>query len=118
MENDSRNWKEIDSRLEALLEEYRAALPDPEPSADFMPRLWQRVEASQGVLISFRRWTQGFVTAAVALCLLMVLYLASPLGQVSPVYTATYLDALASDHSPERLAYSEVVYQPGEGNPR
>ncbi len=118
MENDSRDWKEMDSRLDALFDQYRRALPDPEPSAAFMPHLWQRIEASQGVLVSFRHWTQGFVTAAVTLCLLMVLYLASPFGQVSPVYTATYLDALASDHSPERLAYTEVVYQPGESNLR
>ena len=35
----------MDSKLDALFAEYRSACPDPEPSADFMPAMWKRIEA-------------------------------------------------------------------------
>jgi len=111
MQNQSGYPDRLEANLDALLARYREATPDPDAGANFMPQLWQKIEASQGVLVVFRRWTQGLVTAAAAVCLLMVLYLSSPVSQPSPVYTATYLDALAADHStPERLAYAEVGY--------
>jgi len=36
-----------DKKLDALFTEYRSACPDPEPSADFMPAMWKRIEASR-----------------------------------------------------------------------
>ena len=36
-----------DQRLDALFRAYREACPAPEPSANFMPNLWQRIEARQ-----------------------------------------------------------------------
>ena len=38
-----------DERLDALFRAYRQACPDPEPSADFMPRLWLKIEARERV---------------------------------------------------------------------
>jgi len=35
----------MESKLDSLFAEYRAASPDPEPSADFMPGMWKRIEA-------------------------------------------------------------------------
>lgn len=111
MDKEARYPAELESRFDALLAAYRSAIPDVEPGPDFMPGLWRRVEASESVLVVFRRWTRGLATAAATLCLLMVLYLSLPVSQVSPVYTATYLDTLAAEHSsPERLAYAEVGY--------
>jgi hypothetical protein len=112
MENHSRYPEELESRLDDLFARYRRLTPDPDPSPNFMPQLWQKIESSQSVLMSFRRWTQGLVATAATVCLLMVLYLSSPMSQVSPVYTATYLDALsAADHSPERIDLTEVGYR-------
>ena len=46
--------------------------PDPEPSADFMPGLWQRIEARRVATVSvFRHWAQVCVMATVALTLLI-----------------------------------------------
>ena len=44
-------------KLDALFTEYRAACPDPEPGADFMPALWRRIEARRTATVSvFRHW--------------------------------------------------------------
>lgn len=60
--------------LDALFAEYRAACPDTEGREDFMPKLWQRIEARrvQNVFV-FRRIVHGFVMTAVVLVLVMSL---------------------------------------------
>lgn len=67
-----------DERLDALFAAYRRACPTPEPSANFMPNLWQKIDARQAYTFSFRRMANAFVTAAVALsialgCVYMVI---------------------------------------------
>jgi hypothetical protein len=37
--------EETNAKLDGMFQEYRAALPDVEPGARFMPGLWQRIEA-------------------------------------------------------------------------
>lgn len=119
MENHAKYPDDLEARLDGLFARYRESLPDVDASPNFMPELWQKIDASQSFFVVFRRWTRGLATASATLCLLMVLYLFSPGLQLSPVYTATYLDALAADHaSPERLAYAEVGYPDLETGPR
>jgi len=62
----------MDDKLDALFAEYRMACPDPEPSADFMPGMWKRIEARRVATVSvFRHWAQVCVMATVALTLLI-----------------------------------------------
>jgi hypothetical protein len=97
--------------LDALFTQYRAACPDPEPSPDFSPRLWQKIEARQNWRVSLKRLSQALVTAAAALCLLMALFLYIPRHRTSAYYNATYLDVLASnDQKTEAEAYFEQVH--------
>lgn len=42
---DRMNYEDKDSKLDALLAEYRDAIPDQDVSAGFMPGLWQKIEA-------------------------------------------------------------------------
>jgi hypothetical protein len=101
---------DLDERLTGLFQAYREAVPDPEPDVNFMPVLWQKIDANQTVTISLRRWAQALVTAAAAICLLMTLYLAKPYSsQPSIVYSASYLDTLADASSSDRLdAFVEI----------
>jgi hypothetical protein len=83
-----------EERLDALFQAYREACPDPEPSPNFMPVLWQRIEARQTFTFSLRRMASGFVTAALALSLALGVYMAIPRN--SQVYSAqSYIEALA-----------------------
>jgi negative regulator of sigma E activity len=84
-------------KLDALWGEYREACPDPEPSAQFMPNLWQRIEARRTTSV-FRRLTQVCVAATAALTIIMGVVLIPQL-QKAPVYTSNYVDVLAAEHT-------------------
>lgn len=94
-----------EERFDGLLADYKRSLEEHEISANFSPMLWQKIEARRAVTFSFERLAQRFVTAAVALCLLMALFLVTPLPQTSSL--TTYLEALADEH--EIMAYSDVT---------
>ena len=45
----------LDRRFDNLLRDYREACPEVEPGANFMPGLWQKIEARQTVPFAMRR---------------------------------------------------------------
>ncbi len=97
-----------DANLDALLQAYRDACDVPEAGANFMPLLWQRIEARQKYSFFFGRLAQGIVTAAVALCLGMAVYLAAP-HYSSAFYTETYVEALSGAHNlDQELLHSDL----------
>jgi hypothetical protein len=89
--------QEAQSQLSRLFAAYRQELPDPEPSPQFMPQLWEQIDARQGAVREVKRLAQGFLTAALALSLLIGVFLAWPQNHLSPFYTSTYLELLASE---------------------
>jgi hypothetical protein len=88
-----------EERLDALLRAYREACPDPDASANFMPQLWQRIEARQRFSFSFGRIARGLVTASVAASLAMAVYLSVPHHRTSVFITGSYVDALAASRA-------------------
>jgi hypothetical protein len=88
-----------EERLNALFQAYGEACVAPEPGANFMPQLWQRIESRQTFSFFFGRVARGFVTAAVAATLAMALYLTVPRG--SSTYSSTYIEVLAASHNTE-----------------
>jgi hypothetical protein len=82
-----------DEQLDVLFRKFAEACPDREPSANFMPQLWQQIEARQKYTFSFRRMANALVTAAVALSLILGIYEAMPRTNA---YTGqSYIEALA-----------------------
>ena len=119
MENDSRT--NFDERLEGELDElfaaYREACPAPEPSANFMPELWQKIEARRSVSCSFSRLTQVFLTAAVAISLLLAILQTTTTTKTSPFYAQSYVEALEEFNAAESPVYTPVsLYDLGGGN--
>jgi hypothetical protein len=95
----------MERKLASLWAKYREACPDPEAGPQFMPELWQRIEARRQATVSLllRRWAEVCVMAAVALSLL-VSTLLIPHSQRLPVYQSTYLDVLvAADSSDDAI---------------
>jgi hypothetical protein len=82
-----------DERLDALFREFAQACPDREASANFMPKLWQQIEARQTYTFSFRRMANALVTAAVALSIVLGAYMALP--RTSAYTGQSYIEALA-----------------------
>ena len=95
-----------DSELNQLFKQYRWACPDVEPGANFMPQLWEKIEARRGGLwFNFGRLGKNALAVSAALCLLLLgMNLAMP-PQVGPSYT----DALISAGSAEQVDFSEAI---------
>ncbi|MBV9295998.1 MAG: hypothetical protein JO145_10535 [Acidobacteriaceae bacterium] len=107
-----------DSRLDQLFQTYRASCPDPEPQPDFMPTLWQKIEARRSFGFAFELWARTVVTASAALCvLLLFLNFVSP--SQSHALAPTYVDALMADHTAENTYYTEAIRSapPSEQSP-
>ena len=95
-------------RLRELLLAYRDACPDPEPSRNFMPGLWQKIEAAQGVPAGFHRWLRWFASASAAIVLILGgLSFAPSAHRSSPVYSSTYVEVLVAQHVIEAVEYSD-----------
>ena len=93
--------------LEKLFGNYRDAIPDPEPSAAFTPGIWRKIEARRSPVRIWRRMAEAFVTVA-ALVTLVIGTLLIPRLQRAPIYSASYVDVLAAEHSNQD--YAEVVH--------
>lgn len=97
-----------ETRLQMLFESYRDACPEVEPSALFMPHLWQRIEARQSFGSAFGRLSRMLAAVSAAVCLLLlVLNLVS--SPASPVSDQSYTDALMAQHSVEETYYTEAI---------
>jgi hypothetical protein len=55
-------------KFDRLMSAYRAACPDPEPSSDFMPGLWRKIEARNQFSFRFRRWSQMVLASTALAC--------------------------------------------------
>ena len=44
-----------DRHFDALLAKYRTACPEPDPSPEFMPKLWARIEGPRSFSFVFQR---------------------------------------------------------------
>lgn len=92
--------------LDRLFQRYRDACPAPEPGANFMPELWQRIESRQTISFFIGRMASGFVTAAVAITLAMAVYVYFP--RPNPYYSESYVEALAASQVTE----SAEIFEP------
>src|ERR1700749_3783582 len=79
-------------RLDAFWAEYRSLTPDPDSSADFMPKLWQRIEARRvDPVMVFRRFAKICVMGAVAVILIFAVSISRL--QYEPSISTNYVDA-------------------------
>ena len=91
----------VGDKLDPLWAAYRDACPDAEPSAHFMPQLWQRIEGQRSAVASswFRLWAEVWVVATLALAIVMGAVLIPRFQSNAPAYLASYVDVLAAADS-------------------
>jgi hypothetical protein len=99
----------LNRKLDELFAAYAEACPTPETSSDFMPKLWQKIEAGRSASYSFGRWTRAFVTAAAAICLLLGL-LQVYLPSQPTFYSQTYIEALMEENPAESATLVESLW--------
>ncbi len=107
MDHQNHQMGSDDARLDALFEAYRAACPDLEPGAEFMPRLWQRIEARQGMSAVFGRLARNLATAALALSTLLGLAVSISGSRVA-LPSESYVEVLAEEHNSANLDFEPV----------
>jgi len=98
-----------DSKLDQLFQTYRAACPDVEPSTNFMPNLWRKIEGRHSFGFVFRNVARTTMAACAALCLLLVLLnFASPFRD-RLAEAPNYTDVLAAEHTAENTDFTEAI---------
>ncbi len=100
--------KDREQRLNEWFREYRAACPDVEAGANFMPTLWQRIEARRSPMLQWVTLSRRALVAAMALCLVLGVILGTAITS-SPFYQLTYVEALDDESTPEDLAAMHPV---------
>ncbi|MBV8905784.1 MAG: hypothetical protein JOZ22_19295 [Acidobacteriia bacterium] len=94
--------------FDALLASYRHACPDVEPGANFMPRVWEKIEARRGFWFVFLHEARTALTACAALCLILLLL--NFIGGSSRITgPPTYADALMAEHTAEQTYFTEGI---------
>ncbi|HEY4084364.1 MAG TPA: hypothetical protein VGM43_00435 [Bryobacteraceae bacterium] len=92
------NDAELDARLDSLFRAYRQACPDPEPSVNFTPEMWAKIEARQASTTIFNRVAKALVTAALGASVVMGLLSSSYTPPPASANDGSILQALANDH--------------------
>lgn len=100
-----------DSKLDQLFQTYRMACPEVDPSTNFMPNLWQKIESRHSFGFVFRNIARATMTACAALCLLLVfLNFASPFRD-RMAQVPNYTDVLMAEHNAENTYYTEAIQE-------
>jgi hypothetical protein len=97
-----------DRQLGELFLRYRNSCPDPEPSADFMPKLWKSIEKRRGFWFTFQQLSRVLVTASAAACLILAaLNVVGDTRSTTATRYGSYIDVLSADGSLEKTYYSD-----------
>src|SRR3569623_1395466 len=89
---------ELNAHLDSLFLAYRQACPDPEPSVNFTPEMWAKIEARQASRTIFNRMAKALVTAALGASVVMGMLSASYTPPPPSTNDGSLLQALANDH--------------------
>jgi len=101
-----------DQQLDQLLVSYRQACPDVDASAEFMPRLWQRIESRRVENFSIlKRLAQICVATAAAAIIVTTVLMPAPQDDG---ITSTYTEFLSAYHADEALVQVLPADLPGE----
>ena len=97
--------QEHDKFLDRMFEIYRDALGEFEPSPEFMPNLWAKIESHRPVswLTHLVAWSPRLAFASVAVAALLIASMWLPQGQFSDtaVLESSYVDVLTLDSMDE-----------------
>jgi hypothetical protein len=95
---EQRQLNDGEARLDELFRVYRAACPDPDASAAFMPGLWARIEECEVSTNWFSLVATALVTVALAASVVLGMVISS-MNQPSAFFDATFVEALRADRA-------------------
>ncbi len=103
---------EFPDDLKQVFRAYRDAHPDPDPSANFTPVLWQKIEARRrtaGSMAMLRRLAQAFAGVAATAAIILGVFVIPHLQDRAEIQSASYAEIVANDDSQEELAKAFTI---------
>lgn len=98
-----------DQQLDELFGQYRAACPDVDPGANFMPQVWARIDARRKSERGLMRWANSFATATGLLVLVLgVLLYRNPNPLPQRAYIEKLTDEISEDYFLEAAYVAKV----------
>jgi hypothetical protein len=94
--------------LNGIFASYKAAVPDPEASANFMPELWRGIENRRNLTLRFKKLTQLFMAAAAAMSIVFITMLSVPAFSGADE-DSSYVEVLAKAFPTETLASHGII---------
>jgi hypothetical protein len=91
--------------LDQLFKRYSQACPDVEPGANFMPAIWQRIDAKRGFSFKLAAYARVLAMSAASLCLAAGLFEISAYGPAQQLASRTFVDVLDDDDDAEAIIY-------------
>ncbi len=104
-----KNLDHDDARWNLLLDRYREACGEPEGDRNFMPGLWQKIDARRSRTKKFERTATSLFAAAVGLSLVLGAFLVVPNHQPSAFLSGSYVEELASANTTANGTFFEPV---------
>jgi hypothetical protein len=95
--------------LDSLFVSYREACGSPEPDPNFMPMLWQKIEARQSKNLFFVRLARTFVAGTMAACGFLGILLVLPGQQPSAFENGSYVEVIADADAREAFPLVEPI---------
>ncbi len=92
-------------KLDRLFERYARACPEVEPGANFMPGLWQRIDAKRGFSFKLAAYARVLAMTAASMCLAAGLFEISAYGPEKQLAAKNFVDILDDDDDSEALIY-------------
>jgi hypothetical protein len=99
---------EFPEDIKLAFREYKSAHPDPEPSVNFTPMLWEKIEARRSSLLVMRRLTHALVSMAMAAALFLGVFVI-PQVQESRALSGSYAEIIADDDAGSEVAAAFAV---------
>jgi hypothetical protein len=109
--------KNLEPELDELFRAYRQSFADVDPSAGFMPGVWEKIEARRSLAFRVTHLARAFLGATAVLFTLMAGIFVLAGERTTPEPHESYLDSLASAHATDSMMES-MHAETGETNPQ
>jgi hypothetical protein len=109
-----------EAELEGLWQRYREACGEPDASPQFMPHLWQKIDARKSRFGAFERGARFFAAAAASLALMLGGVVAFEGARETRQWHAeTYVEVLSAENARASSFYLETAsYEPESATAR
>jgi hypothetical protein len=95
--------RDLEQELNELFQAYRQSFADVDASGEFMPGVWEKIEARRSLAFRVRHLARAFLGATAVLFTLMAGFFVLVENRTSPDPRESYFDSLASAHASDSM---------------